>query len=327
MKKSILIVTAGLLVAVMPAVGGPLIKSQISGAANWFVHADLEQFNKSRIGQLVRAEMENRGVEDKLREFAIVFSFHPLDDVRDVTVYGTGSDEEKGVVLVDGVFDRDKLLAMVRFSEEYEQYEYRDITLYRWLHKDKPEDESGKMMYGCFYGDDLMVMSRGLDAVKQAVDVLSGSAENANDMFNQPALQATGVFLKFAAYDVGRMAEQQPQAASLKQAEEMALVLGEQQGNIYAVLELKAAAEEAALNIRKVGDGILGFAALAGQEQPILAKLAEKVHLSSEDSTVRVRFEAESGSILSLLKEQEQWQKQQQEKEADEQQQDKDGSE
>jgi len=197
------------LLSTVPVFAGPLMKQQVSATANWVVHSDYEQFRNAQIGQLIRQEMANLGIEEKLNDFATVFSFHPIDDVRDVTIYGNGPAREEAVVLIDANFDEEKLLALVRLNKHYEKIEYGDITLHKWLHEDEKSGES-QMMYGCLYNGNIVVMSAGLDAVIQAVDVLKGTASNADSgVFDQAELNAQGAFFQVAANDVAQMAREQ----------------------------------------------------------------------------------------------------------------------
>jgi len=143
--------------------------------------------------------------------------------------------------------------------------------------------------------------------------VLNGSAANAaGDIFNQPALNAEGAFFQVAANNIDEIAQQQQQAASLKQTEQLGMVIGEVEGTLYIDLSLKAKTEEVAQNVHKMLDGIIALMALAGDEEPVLAELAKKLQLSCVDKTVAIYFESESEKIISFLKEQ--WEKKNQEK-------------
>jgi len=312
MRKSIVMVIAGALLAVAPALGGPLMKSQVAAGANWVVHSDYEQFNRSAVGQLFRAELVAIGVEEKLINFETVFSFHPLDDVRDVTIYGQGQDQKKAVVLIDGIFDTEKLLALVKMNPEYEEIEHGGITVHKWRQEGKPgsgPDES-PLMYGCLYTDQLVVISAGLDTVKQAVDILQGRAMNATDVvFSHAIPDAEGVFCQVMAYNVSATAGREPKAAVLRQTDELGLAVGENQGKVFVDLGLTAESEQTAQAIKKVLDGIVAFVALTGDEQPRLAALAQNVQTSCTQSTVRAHLESDPESIIQLLKEQ--WQKKQ----------------
>ncbi|MDH4240629.1 MAG: hypothetical protein OEW48_13800, partial [Phycisphaerae bacterium] len=285
--------------------------SQVSGSANWVVHANQQQFRKTQTGQLIRTEMVNLGLEENLTNFAQIFSFHPIDDVRDVTVYGNGKDREKAVVLIDGIFDKEKILSLLRMNPEYKDIKYGKIVLHQWLDENQ-KDPNNKMMYGCFYRNDLIIMGAGLEAVKLAVDVLNGSAKNAaGNIFNQPALDAKGAFFQAVGMRIGEMvAGEDPQAAALKQSDQLGIAIGENEGKFYIDVGLIAKSEEAAQAITKMLDGIIAFVSLPNEQQPLLSELAKKITVSCEQSKVQAVFQAEPESVVQFLKEQ--WQKNQQ---------------
>jgi hypothetical protein len=314
MRKYAGILTITVLLAAASAFGGSLQKSEVSRDANWMVHADYESFNRSTIGKLIRAELDVQGIEDKLKSFKTVYSFHPIDDVHDVTVYGNGKDKEKAVVLIDGQFDQEKLIAIVRMNAEHREIPYGDVMLHRWLHEERKKDKvETQLMYGCVLKGRLVAMSAGLDAVKQAVDVLKGSAENtARRSFDLEAQASRGIFFQAMASGVGEMARREQKAAVLRQTDELGLIIGEDQGKVYCSLGLSAKTAEIAQNVNKMLGGMIGLAALAGEDQPKLAEFARHLRPSCEGNTVRLRFESDSRSLFEFLKEQ--WQRQQEQK-------------
>ena len=304
MKRAIPILIVAVLASMAPVSGGPLDKQQIGAAANWLVHVDYEQAMKSQIGQLVRREMAGFGIEEKMEDFATAFSFHPIDDVRNVTVYGSGHAPEEAVVLIEGRFDPDKLLALVRMNEQYEEIEYGDITLHKWLHEHKKGGES-HTMYGCLCDGDTVVMSAGLDAVTRAVDVLKGTASNAaNGVFDQVELNTQGAFLQVAANGVAEMAQEQGKCAGFGQTDEIGLAIGETDGTFYIDMGLLAKSDEAASGIAKILEGIGALALLSGQERPVLAEFVQRVQLSCQGKAVQIHFESDSQSLFLFLKEQ-----------------------
>ena len=305
MRKLMMVLMVGVLLAAVPVLGGPLVKSRVSGSANWVAHVDIERFNNTQIGRLVREELKNQGVEEKLTNFANIFAFHPLDDVRNVTIYGSGQDRQKAVVLIEGKFNKERLLALLCLNPSYKEIEYGEIVVHSWVDKKKDDPDTSETKYGCFYNDELVVIGAGLEAVKHAIDVLNGSAENAaSGVFSQAALDAEGAFFLVAANSVSEMVGQEPEAAVLRQTDELGLAIGEIEGNFYVDLELKTKLEEAAQAISKITEGIIALAALAGEEQPKLAEMAKKVKLSCERNTVRVHFESDPETVFSFLKEQ-----------------------
>lgn len=305
MKKSVLVLIAGFSLAASPVLGGPLAKEQVSGRANWVVHVDLEQFRRTQMCEVVRPELENLGIEKKLSDFAMLFSFHPIDDIRDVTIYGENEDRKKAIVLVDAVFDKEKLLALLGLAPEHEEFGYGDFVLHKWVDESKKDcDGAGQTNYCCFYQDDLIVMGAGLDGVKHAIEVLKGSVANAADIvFDAATEDAKGVFLQVMANNIRQTIPDHPKAAVLRQADGFALAAGEVQGKFYIDWRLIAKSEQVAQAINKILDGIIAFAMLTGEEDPKLAELAAMVDLSCQQNIVRVYFESDPACVVRFLAE------------------------
>ena len=312
MRNIMLMLMASVLLTAAPVLGGPLMQNRVSSSANWVAHADYEQFNKTLLGKLIREELANRGVEQKLEDFAVVFSFHPLDDVRNVTIYGNGEEQEKAVALIEATCDKNKLVSLVRMNPEYEKIEYGALVVHSWVDEKKqdPNKSGVEKMYGCFFKDDLVILSSGLDAVKEAIDVLNGTSPNAaNGVFTQASLSAEGPFFQVAANSVGQIAAPQQQTAMLKQTDKLSLAVGEDIGKFYIDLNLTAESEEIAQSLSQILGGMIAFTALQDQEQPELAKLAKKVQLTCTQNLIQIHFDTDSQGVVAFLKEQ--WEKKQ----------------
>jgi len=305
MRKLMTLLIVSVLLAAGPALAGQLLKSQLSSDADWVAQLNLEQLVKSQLGRFIRAELDKQGLEEQLQGFQTIFSFHPIDDIRDVTIYGKGNDREKAVALFEGSFDKDKLVALVRMNPEYKKLKHGDIVVHSWVDENK-KDPNGpdQRMYGCAYKDNMVVLGAGLDAVKQAVDVLSGSAANAEaaGVFKQTVLNAEGAFFQVAANAVNDLGDHQNEAALLEQTDKFGGAIGEDDGKFYVNLSLRAESEEIAQNVKKMIEGIIAFLTLAGSEHPSLAEVAKKLDISNVDRTITVNFESTPESVFEFLK-------------------------
>jgi len=310
-----MILTAGLCLTAGNLRAGTLAKTEIGADANWIVHVDHEAFLRSGIGKLVRAELNAQGMEEKMQSFATVFGFHPLDDVHDATLYGAGQDRKKAVVLIDGQFDQDKILALVRMNAEHAEFDHDGVTVHRWLHEEKKGEESTtQMMYGCLYDGHLVVMSGDLDTTKRAIDaVRSPTAGAPAGLLGATASDGDGAFFQVVGTGVGAMVGDEPQAALLRQTEALRLHLGETAGKVFVRIALEAKSQEMAQSMGQMLKGLIAMATLAGQDQPALAELVRTIQLSTEDKTTHVHFEAQAQSVFDSLKKQWEQNKQQSE--------------
>ena len=300
MKKTIVLLTLCLMLpnAIQAA---PLNVDNVGADANWVVHADLDQFRSTDFGKLIETRLDEGGISEKLQNFAKVFSFNPLNDVRDITIYGQDKDEHKTAILISGIFEQEKLLALLRLNPDYGEEVYEDIILRRW----SDEKKGGKMMYGCFYTDDLIVMSSGEGTAKHAVDVLKGKAGHADaTTFNQPALSDRSAFIRIAIRNFESIAnadKQQP--VVMKQIQSLYAGAGEsgQQFNAIAILSAKSA--EAAQGITKVIEGFVALAVLSGEENIQLSELAKKVLITCEGNIVQIRLSDSPQAIAEMVAE------------------------
>jgi len=297
MKKAVL--TLAIIVGlVLPAWGGPLAKEQVAASANWVVHLDYDQFSQSKLGELIRDEITEKGLEAKLLEFKQTFSFHPIDDVKNVTVYGQGEDKTKAVVLIQGNYDKQTLLGLVQLNESYEEIREGDLVIHSWIDKNKNE-----RAYGTFYDSDQVLLAGSAEAVKLGVAVLNGKEKSAQEegSFSLPATKGPGLILLAAAKDVSTMANHK-NALLLQQADELTLVIGEANEKFYIDTDLRAKTEEAAVAVGQMAQGLIAVGILAGKNHPELAQLAASIGITVENNLVQVSFQMESEKIFAVLK-------------------------
>jgi hypothetical protein len=299
MKKTIILLT--LCLALPHAAQAALLNMANVGAdANFVVHADLDQFRSTDFGKIILARLDELGISEKLQNFAKVFSFNPLNDVRDVTIYGQDKDEHKTVILISGRFDQERLLALFRLNPEYGEEVYEGITLRRWH-----DDKKGGMMYGCFYTDDLVVMSSGEGTAKRAIDVLKGNYGHADaTTFNQPALSEGAAFIRIAVRNFEGLAKADKEhPVVMKQIQSLYAGAGESGQQFNASATLRAKSPEAAQGITKVIEGLVALVVLSGEENIQLSETAKKVLITCEDNIVQIRLSDSPQAIAGMIAE------------------------
>jgi len=303
MKKQIIILIVIVLFVSGSISAGPVDIKQISANANWFVCIDCEKFFKSSLGDILKTQLAEESNAQKLSSFEKLFGFNPVGDIRGVMLYGQGDDREKAVVLIEGEFDKERLLALVGLNPEYKKFEYSGIEIHQWLQENKNAggETEKQITYGCFYNDNLIILGSGLPAFKQAIGVLKGSAPGAvSDVFNDDLLD--NAFFQVAAEDVAKTAGDKPKAALLRQTDKLVIAVGQEEGKISSVVNLTAKSEETAGYFKKMIDGIIAYLALASEDEPIMAKLAQKIQLSGSGNEIQIRLELDSvliGQIIS----------------------------
>ncbi|MBN2590215.1 MAG: hypothetical protein JXA96_10170 [Sedimentisphaerales bacterium] len=302
-KLRIILVLNILLFAGMFASGSVPIE-RIGLDANWFAQFDCGLFLKSVSGEAIKKHLTELDVEKRLEDFAIYFGFNPLEDVQNVMLYGQGNDRDKAVLLIEGKFNKERLLALVGMNAEFKEIVYDDITIQQWRETDKNVQQSaeGRMIYGCFFRDDLIMLCSGLSCLKDAIDVMKGTRKSTSEeIFKDSLLLDSNVFLHIAAKDIAQLLGDEPNAAVLKQTEQIIIGVGQDSENIFACVKLKAKSQETARNISKLVDGIIALLSLAGDEQPELAKIGQMIKLTTDYDKVEIRLELEPALVQQII--------------------------
>jgi hypothetical protein len=298
MKTARLVMVLALMLAAT-TFSAPLNKTTVSGKAEWVLHIDTEAFLKTKLGQAIRAELAAQGVEQKLAEFKTVFSFHPLDDIKNITIYGVGKEPTQAVVLAQGNFDQGKLDAMVRMNPTFKTAEYGKYAVDSWVDEGKPESQR---IFGVWHGTDRLLLSQGDTAIKTALDVLDGKADTAvgKTLIGEPV---KGAFLTITAEKVGEMVKGDQNAAVFQQAERLTLTLGEKDGRCFITGALATKSKDEATTINQALQGMLAFVKLATMEKmPRVAEIANAMKIIAENESVGLHFEWDSADLIATLK-------------------------
>ena len=75
-----------------------------------------------------------------------------MTDIRDITVYGTGQDRSNAVAVVEGKFDTQKLLSLIRLNSQYQEIPYKGSTLHRWRQEERKDPQASSDQKGEQHG-------------------------------------------------------------------------------------------------------------------------------------------------------------------------------
>ena len=119
-----------------------------------------------------------------------------------------------------------------------------------------------------------------------------------------PRLDDTGnACLFFAAADTSEMQHINPRAAVLRNTDSLAMTVRESAGALRAAVDLQTANEEAALNLSKIVDGMIGLALLNAEGNPVAAELAQRAEVRLEGRRLRISLDADVDDLIGCAEE------------------------
>jgi hypothetical protein len=297
--KKVTLLAVGLIVSA-PLFAAPLNTAAVPADSKWVFHADFEAFYSSQLGQLLLRDVreEHQAKLDALKE---LLGSDLTRDLHSLTLFGPDDNEANAVAMVQGQFDRQKLLALLTLNPAYRESRYNDFTLYHW--KDEKRD---KNQVGVFAADNLILITQEEQALTAALEVLAGqraSLAKQPDLPLAALLQGTqGAVIAAAATDLSSLAKGNEHAAVLLNSQLISLVINEIEGNLCVFIQIDAKDVEAAQQIEQVARGLLAFAALQAQQNPDMASLVGACSLTRTNSGLTFEFRYPSAQLYALIK-------------------------
>lgn len=299
MKLTRIVPAAVLLtVALNSAFAASFDAGQVSADARWVAHLDAGTLKQTVLGRYVVAQMATREANRKFEAFKAIFQFDPREDLESVTLYGMGRAKEGGVALLQGRFNTDQLVTLIKGNENYDSEVHGSRIVHSWIDEKKPN----KRKYGCIVRNDQVLVGDSEKLVKHAVDVLEGRARTMTDGQSLPGLAdaAKSTFFIGSA-DMTKMPNVDPKAAILKKNEAVSLSFSETAGRLNGLLRMVAKDAETATAVHSIGQGLVSLTVLDENQEPEVVKLAQSMQLAVSGKEVSVRLDYAADEAIKLL--------------------------
>ena len=288
---------------------GDIDPALVSADAKWVAHLDVSGMLESGLGKALLEKLQDERIQARIAEFSQAFGFDPRTDLDSVSLWGTGYRPDDGVAVFKGVFDHDRLLALLDKNEGHETSQHGEFTVHRWTQRPEGPNDEGER-YGTFYREGVVLVTRAKATLENALDQL---AKAGGTLVGQdaPALlpkRAEGTFFFAAGSDLSGVAAVHPRAQWTRLVSSAHMVFGQTDGTVFLDIELTAGDEPNATRLRNVVSGMLAVAQLriAAAEQddkpaPFWAPLVNGAKVGGEGSTVRLGLSISQDELVPIL--------------------------
>ena len=302
MLAKVTLTVLSLVSAGLTAPGAPLKRADVAADPAWLAHVDCDALRPTTIGQYLQTELNKPEAQEKLAAFQSFFSFDLRTQLHGLTLYGSSTAPQDGVLLVYADFDADRLVTLANSAKDAQSSPYKKHVIYNWIDdKRKARDGVQPRVFGAIAGPRVILGQRE-DRVARALDVLDGAAPNLATAAAFPQLGAPGdtSFIEAAARKI-ELAENGPHAAILRLSKQVRFQLGEARGRVSASLTLDANDSEVAGNISSIAQGLVSLLKLQ-TEKPESVKVAEALTLKQEGSSVTVSLALPTQDVVEMMK-------------------------
>lgn len=125
-----------LLTLSLPAAAGELVPGRVPANAHWVVHLDVEGLKETQLWRaLERGEFDfdMQELEEEMRKVQMEIGLNPLHDSYGATLYGSSSDPEASVLLVEATAKLDAALAAAKLDKSYRRERAAGLELHSFI--------------------------------------------------------------------------------------------------------------------------------------------------------------------------------------------------
>jgi len=298
--RNLSLATGCLLAASLTATATPLKRADLAANPAWVAHVDVDGLLATSIGQYIQGELAKPDAQAKLAIFQAVAGFDLQKQLHALTLYGTTSTPEDGVLIVYSDFDADRLVNLAKMAEDYQSQPHNTHVIHNWIDANKKgKDGAHPRTYAAIIGARVIFGQRQA-AVAAAMDVIDGLAPTLANSPNFPQLGVNAGFIQGIARKLD-LPETDPNAAMFRLSKLISLDVGEAQQQATATLTLQANDDATAQLIASIGQGLIALGKLQ-TGNPDATKVANAVNVKQDGASVIISLGLPSADIIAAMK-------------------------
>ena len=289
-----------LLAASLTATATPLKRSDLAADPAWVAHIDVDALLATSIGQYLQGELAKPEAQAKLAAFQAIVGFDLQKQLHALTLYGTSSTPEDGVLIVYSDFDADRLVTLAKAAEDYQSQPHNSHVIHHWIDANKKSQNGVRPgTYAAIIGARVIFGQRQA-AVAAAMDVIDGVSPTLANSTNFPQLGANAGFIQGSARKLD-LPDTDPNAAMFRLSKLISLDMGEAQGQTKATLTLQANDEITAQLMGSIGQGLIALGKLQ-TSSPETTKVVNAVSLKQDGASVIINLTMSSADVIAAMK-------------------------
>ena len=204
------------------------------------------------------AENQRRQVRkdeaEKIADIEELFGFDLIDDLTEVTLFGTGKADEIAITL-SGDFNRARLEEVIVQGDSYKLTTHDTVTIHQW-------DDNGSTQHAGFHGDNTVIISQQKELLELALDVLARKKPGLKADLALPP--GNPVMVAYANIQKIEMPLDEG-SRIVRKADSILMTLGEEQNRLVANMVVGTDSEKMANRMMHILEGLVSLGELADE--------------------------------------------------------------
>lgn len=276
-----------------------LARADVIANPGWILHLDCDGLRPTVMGKYMLDELDKPEMKGRLGAFQTIFGFDIRNQVHGITLFGASQAPQDGVILVYADFDPNRLVTLAQGAQDYQSTPYKQQVIHSWA--DKRNGGQGRV-YAAFQGNRAIFGQRE-DRVTAVLDVLNAGAPSlaASSSFPGVGTTGSGHFIEAAARKMDTT-NLPPNAAILKLAKTIQLVVGEKNEQMTGTLTVETDSDDAALQMFNVTQGLTALMKMQAANNPKLQKFADAMAITQDGVKIVGNLNLSANDVVDMMK-------------------------
>jgi hypothetical protein len=297
MKKIILFLTAFCLALALglPAAPAAALPSEqiavVPAEAQWALFVDVQRLMSSETFKAIGGEDKLVKIQGKTDQVFAKLRIDPKKDLKGLTVFGLGKEDEEAVVALSGKFDKAHLIGLVKAETTHQEIPFGKHTIYKW-----DDDE-----FGVFAADDLVILGENEKAIKSALETLEGRKRDAvPPLLSGVMKESPNALMVFGVKNVPGLIGEHDRPVILSKMKGAEGSLSESGENLKIDLSILAESAQVAKDVEQAIRGLMAIANLQLKESEVQA-FVDAVQIGVDGQNVRIKAVYPLSKLLGLV--------------------------
>jgi len=277
------------------AAARPLDSAQVPNDAKWVVHVDFDAFHETIL--LKRIEKAKPELVAGIREWmSTMYGVDPKSDLHGLTMFGQSYETHTGTAILAANFDQDKVVKKLKDSPQLRTTQWEGYTLYT-----KKEKNSQTVTILPLNGTHAIFASSP-EKVQQAIRLIQGKGKSLLGQ-SSPLVREVplGSVLYGAAIDLQQIKRHDGVFPILRQHEQVTYAIGNDGEHVFEELELVAASDEVAKEMKAVIDGCAAFLRVWSADNEALERLTADLTITRQGRKVTSYYHGNVQDVSAAL--------------------------
>jgi len=233
------------------AMADPFQPKNIPAESQWYLHGDLTGLRKTKTGGFLLDQIR-KSEADTIIDIETLFGFDLLEDLTDITLFGTGKADEIAITL-SGEFARAQLEEVIAQADGYNSTTYRTTKIHSWKDNDRTQ-------HAGFHGNNTVIISQQKGLLKLALDVLVGKTPGLKADLTPPSEEPVVV----AYANIQKIKIPLDEGSHIiRKADSILITLAEKQNRLVANMVIKTGSKTMAKRMMHALAGLVSLSELA----------------------------------------------------------------